>query len=432
MPWTLQAAIYTCISQLHLGQSSQAMSKKGHCHLLQLLYVRLHTKLIAWVPQGTLPAHLETVLFQYFDVLSKLGAKEMSHSAAARLRQDVVVALSKMELEFPAWELDINRHMVLHLAESVPAQRPPWSSAMWSYERLWNRLTQWKSQNNQPEAVMINTYKAFKSACKIRGSLDVRTFDRPTDAILIPAYVHAHLTPGQVHVELSDAQPQQWLQWPRATREKATAEFHMYHLRSNVRYSELWEDYITTDVGRDPKKLKLKDMDKLLPGWLSWGQRAGLPVDDMALCRGPHPRLFLHDRATINGQQFVVSRLQQRSKFRNDVVMIATTGRDVEVGLVKSFIKVPAAGTAVNAPMSAGSLDLDQVAWVHWFGRSNASSPACLVCSKQVRSDNDNGNVWRITDLTPVNAAIVPRVLQNGELSTTEWQVLVQKPVVLA
>ena len=372
---------------------------------------------------------MEAVLFQYFDVLAKLGAKEMSHAAAARLREEVIEALANMELHFPAWELDLNRHMVLHLAESIPAQGPPWCSAMWSYERLWNRMTQWKSQNNQPEAVMVNTYKAFKAACKIRGCSDVRTFDRPTDEVLLPAYIHAHLTEGEVHAELSDALPYKWLHQKGAIREKAKAEFHMFHLRTNPRYSELWDEYIAKDVRRKPWDLKLKDMEKLLPGWLRWGQQAGLCDEDMALCRGPHPRYFPHDRATINGQQFVVSRLQ-RSKYRNDVVMIATSARAVEVGQVKYFLKIPGAGTSITADVEE-SADLEQVAWVEWFGRSNSSDPARMVCSRQVRSDNDNGNVYRITDLRPVNVALVPRLLQSGELSKNEWQVLVSRPVVL-
>lgn len=105
-----------------------------------------------------MPLQIESVLFRYLDVLAKLGAKELSHSAAVKLQAEVVEALAHMELEFPAWELDMNRHMIIHLAESIPLRGPTWSSAMWCYERLWNRMTRWMTQNNQPEATMINTY----------------------------------------------------------------------------------------------------------------------------------------------------------------------------------------------------------------------------------------------------------------------------------
>ena len=150
---------------------------------------------------------MEAVLFRYLDVIAKLGAKEISHAAAGALEAEVVESLAEMELHFPAWELDINRHMVVHLAESVKARGPPWATSMWGYERFWSIMTQWKSRNNQPEAVMMNTFKAFKTACKVCGALEIKTFDRPPDEVLMPAYVHAHITGGEVHVDFSDPLP---------------------------------------------------------------------------------------------------------------------------------------------------------------------------------------------------------------------------------
>ena len=99
------------------------------------------------------------------------------------LEEEVVESLARMELGFPAWELDINGHMVLHLAERISIQKPSWAKTMRNNERLWNRLCQWKTPNTQPEAVMVNTHKAFKTACKVLGSSAVRTFDRPIDDV---------------------------------------------------------------------------------------------------------------------------------------------------------------------------------------------------------------------------------------------------------
>ena len=371
-------------------------------------------------------------MFGYFDCLAKLGAKEVSHNAAASLKREVVKSLAQMELELPAWELDINRHMVLHLAERIPTQGPLWASAMWSYERLWNRLCQWKSQNNHPEAVMVNTYKAFKTACKVKGSSNIKTFDRPTDEVLIPAYVHSHLTGGEVYADLSDGHPPMRLRQKVAKREHARAEFHMFHLRTNERYQALWIDYVTHEANRDHSTLVLKDMNKLLSGWLAWGLKRKLSAADMSLCRGPHPQYLPYDRATINGQHFVVSRLQG-GKYRNDIVMMETAGQGVEVGQVKSFIKLPVAGTAIAAKVES-SAELQLVAWVNWFGRSTAgetASSAGLTCAQKIQSDNRNGNVYNITDLKPFNIAVVPRLLQDKSMSTQEWTVLVSRPIVL-
>ena len=333
---------------------------------------------VMWSVQSYLPENMEAVLFRYFDCLAKLGAKEMSRSAAAKLQKDVVQSLAEMEVEFPAWELDINRHMILHLVERIPTQGPPWSSSMWSYERLWHRLCQWKSQDNQPEAVMVNTYKAYKSACKVRGSSDIKTFDRPTDEVLIPAYVHAHLTGGEVHAELSDGHPPMRLEQKKAKKEHARAELHMYHLRTHQRYGDLWIDFITHEERRDHRKLQLKDMDSLLDRWQAWGSRAHLTPDDMALCRGPHHQYFAYDRATINGQRFIVSRLQN-TKYRNDIVMMETAGKGAEVGQVRNFLKLPVPGTAIAARLEPEDGLMLQVAWVDWFGRSAVRSSRWLL-----------------------------------------------------
>ena len=153
---------------------------------------------------------------------------------------------------------------------------------------------------------------------------------------------------GQVHADLSDGQPAVWLHQKQAEEEHARAEFHMFHLRTDDRYEKVWIQYISSEVGRDHTKLQLKDMDKLLDGWQAWGLTANLSPEEMLLCRGPHPKYFPHDRATINGQQFVVSRLQN-GKYRNDVVMMETKGKGMEVGLVQSFVKLPVAGTALAA-----------------------------------------------------------------------------------
>lgn len=378
--------------------------------------------------QGYLPLETEAVLFKYFDVIAKLGAKEISHAAAVALKAEVIESLAEMELHFPAWELDINRHMVLHLAESVEVRGPPWATAMWAYERFWHRMLRWKSQNNQPEAVMMNTFKAFKTACKVCGTSQIKTFDRPTDEVLMPAYVHAHITGGEVHVELSDPLPAQWLHHKKPKQDMARAEFHMLHLRTHEHYKELWELYVR-DLNGNTDNLRLKQMDRLLNGWLAWGVRMQLGASDMALCRGPHPRFFPYDRATINGQRFVSSRLQ-RTTYRNDVVMLESAGKGVEVGLVKAFISTPAAGTPITADVE-GSPDLLELAWVQWFGKSNAAGSTGVVCSQNIRSDNINGNVYRITDLVTTNVALVPRVLRDGNLSTTDWQALKSRPVVL-
>lgn len=74
--------------------------------------------------------------------------------------------LAELERLLPAWELDINRHMMLHLVEGIRKNGPCWTWSMFGFERLWNRLTQWMLQTTHPEATMMNAFKAFKTATR--------------------------------------------------------------------------------------------------------------------------------------------------------------------------------------------------------------------------------------------------------------------------
>ena len=75
--------------------------------------------------QGLLPAALEAPLFAYLDLLTQLGAKEISAGSVSHLQENAAIALTQMELHFPAWELDINRHMIIHLPEHIVSKGPP-------------------------------------------------------------------------------------------------------------------------------------------------------------------------------------------------------------------------------------------------------------------------------------------------------------------
>ena len=78
-------------------------------------------------------------LFAYLDVLSRLWCKSTSDSHAETLLADVKVALADMEIHFPAWELDLNRHMVRHIAEAILRNGPSWVLTTFASERFWKR-----------------------------------------------------------------------------------------------------------------------------------------------------------------------------------------------------------------------------------------------------------------------------------------------------
>lgn len=379
--------------------------------------------------QGLLPATLETPLFMYLDLLARLGAKEISAASASSLQEDAAIALTQMELYFPAWELDINRHMIIHLPEQIVSRGPPWAWSMWAYERFWNRMMQWKTQDRNPTATMVNSYKVYKTAHAAlvqNGEKNAHwmAFDRQTDEVLLPAYVREQ---GQVAYELSDPQPLLYLGMEKALRLRLKEELHALHLRINLEYKELWIDYVTS-LGIDAPSLKVMQAGKLIGGWKGWGDRQELSSKQKLLTWGPHMEVRLYDRASIDSSHFVVTD-HQNGVYKNDIVMMRTTGRADEFGRVVAFIEHPPAGNHfayIAEDSDAGSFE--RAALVEWFASIPTADGAPLAVNTATRSDVDNGNIWRISDLEPINIALVPRVLARGVLSHRAWQVMFSRP----
>lgn len=381
--------------------------------------------------QGLLPATLETPLFAYLDLLAQLGAKEISAASVSSLQENAAIALTQMELHFPAWELDINlnRHMIIHLPEQIVSRGPPWAWSMWAYERFWTRMIQWKTQDRIPAATMVNSYKVFKTAHAAlvqNGEKNAHwmAFDRQTDEVLLPAYVREQ---EQVAYELSDPQQVLYLGMPKAKQLRLEEELHALHLRISTKYKELWVDYVTS-LGKDASSLKVTQAGKLIGGWKGWGDKQGLSQEDRLFTWGPHPEVRLYDRADIDSSHFVVTD-HQNGVYKNDIVMMRTTGRADEFGCVVAFIEHPPAGH--HFAHTAEDLDagrFERAALVEWFASMPTANGAPLAVSTGVRSDVDNGNIWRISELEPINIALVPRIMARGVISQRAWQVMFSRP----
>ena len=107
----------------------------------------------------------DKVLFQYLDILGSLWEKSTSSEHLDYLESAVPRVMSELAWLLPSWELDINRHMMLHLVASIRADGPCWSWSMFGFERLWGRLIRWMRQKSRPEATMLNAFRAFTKAC---------------------------------------------------------------------------------------------------------------------------------------------------------------------------------------------------------------------------------------------------------------------------
>ncbi|KAL3132264.1 hypothetical protein ABBQ32_008851 [Trebouxia sp. C0010 RCD-2024] len=76
-----------------------------------------------------------TAVFQYLDLLGSLLEKSITTERLAQLESDLPRILESLEL-LPSWELDINRHLMLHLVSSNRANGPCWAWSMFGFERL--------------------------------------------------------------------------------------------------------------------------------------------------------------------------------------------------------------------------------------------------------------------------------------------------------
>ena len=174
-----------------------------------------------YIISGSLHAEQQQVVFRYPDLLGSLWEKSITPEQLDHIEAAFPEGLTEMECVLPAWELNINRHMVLHLVEAVRQNDPCWTWSMFGFEQLWNRLLQWMSQGSHPEATMLNAFTAFNTATAaapefMSDSLSdvadeahggsatspfqpIARFDRATYELILPSLLHVS-TP----IELAD------------------------------------------------------------------------------------------------------------------------------------------------------------------------------------------------------------------------------------
>ena len=128
-------------------------------------YLLLAGPLGKFLLEGSMHAETQAAVFRYLDLLGVFWEKTITEERSQQLEQQVPQVLADLELLLPAWELDMKRHMILHLAESVRQHGPCWAWSMFGFERPWGRLTRWMTQTSHPEATMINSWKAFITCC---------------------------------------------------------------------------------------------------------------------------------------------------------------------------------------------------------------------------------------------------------------------------
>ena len=118
-----------------------------------------------YLMQGCFHPEVQTVVFKYLDLIGQLWQKSLSLDMVAKLEKAIPEILTELEGLLPAWELDLNRHNMIHLVHAIRANVPCWAWAMFGFEHFWKHLTDWMTQTSHPEATMTNAHYAFKASC---------------------------------------------------------------------------------------------------------------------------------------------------------------------------------------------------------------------------------------------------------------------------
>lgn len=127
------------------------------------------------LPAGPFGKHLlqacmhrkqQAAVFDYLDLLGAFWEKTFTEERLQQLKKQVPVVLARLERLLPTWEANMNRHMMLHLCESIHRHGPCWAWSMSGFERLRVRLTKWTTQISHPKAIVVNSWKAFITSRK--------------------------------------------------------------------------------------------------------------------------------------------------------------------------------------------------------------------------------------------------------------------------
>eukprot|EP00798_Chlamydomonas_sp_ICE-L_P001929 gene1929-33339_t len=106
-------------------------------HLLSTpSYLKMHEHILCFGPvskyvlQGLMPLEQKKALFKYLDCLGNQWNRSVKQGVDGRTAAEIMKAafvegITAMELAFPTWEADFNKHSIIHVAEAVQYCGPP-------------------------------------------------------------------------------------------------------------------------------------------------------------------------------------------------------------------------------------------------------------------------------------------------------------------
>jgi len=426
-------------------------SIRVHLLLSTPSYLKMHEHIMCLGPvakyilQGLLPSQQEAALFEYIDCLGNLWRRNQVTNEVGTLIEATKTGLALMEAAFPAWELDINRHSIIHVAEATSVCGPCPTFTTFVFERMWGRMSNWLSQRAYPEASMMQQYMVYKMTSQHqRRELVCDPTDRVVDSALLPGFLDDS---GECRV--ADGEECN-------LSEEDNMELHLLLLRENVipgpegeAYREMWREYTTAIRWVDFLQkiviiyalmhiyaLNIQLMQNLqrkhvllvyrpphiLGNWYDWIVSSGMYSAELhELAMGPKAmHIQRWDRATIKGVGFTTAAKETRGA-KNSIVMVAddTMAAKMAFGRVKNFYTVHRDGWDTNVVIVQGD-------W-HKEHRNQPMHPAirCPVVSKMNYAKE---TMWYASAIQPVSIALLPYYTSEGVLNPHLWQVLSLAP----
>ena len=358
---------------------------------------------------GHLKGKIGSLVFAYLDFIGCLWSKTFRRDALAGMVESGRQLLADLEAYLPAWELDINRHMMQHLVTAIGEWGPPWVWSAFGYERLWGRLMEWLHNRARPEASIVLSFRALKLAGFYLGSSEsstqvlqddgssislyhaISSFDRATNEMLLPGYIQEG---HSEEVVLFDGE-QQWrpiVPTPsrpiRKDMQSVWVELHQFFLRNPElccnclceddencgcpTYADLWQQYMQSIRPR-PHPLTMQRIGSLLVGWPAWADAHGCSTHQIQLCHGPgpwyRPVVQRFDRARLGPVKVACSKQEANTKAKNSIVMIQLDGK-YHVGRVRRFFDCIPPGGVFNEENPTNTVS---VVDVDWYGDANRS-----------------------------------------------------------
>lgn len=161
---------------------------------------------------------------------------------------------------------------------------------------------------------------------------------------------------------------------------------------------------------------------RTLQNWFLWASvQVDMSFNDMDVCHGPQrTRIQEWDRATLRGVKFTRTS-HTAKKSQDNIVMV-----DAEAGLHNPCGKLFG---RVKRFLSVSHHDWDhqvQIVDADWF-KPHSVHPK-IKCPVVYRRQYENGTMWYVSTINPVNIAMLPYYDERGQMSKTLWQVLAVSP----